>query len=114
MYIKLIQRNNILLLLFMNTLTLKVDIASPSCYDYSPPLPPAADASPPNNFYNICSHCNKNPCLEANAPRACGCETCGSYDCQDICPHDIDTEIRKRIFDDILKELMTIFHRYEE
>ena len=98
----------------MNTLSLKVDVASPTAYDYSPPLPPAADALTPNNYFLICSHCNKNPCPDANAPRACGCDTCGAYDCQDICPHDINKEIRKRIFDDILAELMRIFPRYGE
>ena len=97
----------------MSTLTLKVDVCSPREHYLDPPPPPAANASPPN-YYLICQHCNKNPCPGTNAPRACGCDTCGCYDCQDICPPDIDTEIKKRVFDDILKELMLIFPRYED
>ena len=98
----------------MNAISLKVDVTSPTDYEYNPPFPPPADTSPSYNYYMICSHCNKNQCPEAYAPRACGCDTCGAYDCQDICPHDINRKIRKRIFDDILIELMQIFPRYEE
>ena len=95
----------------MNTINLKVVVVSDN--DYNPPFPPSTYTSPPNNYYLICSHCNKNPCPAANAPRACGCDTCGAYNCNYICPHDINAKIRKNKFNDILIELMGIFPRYE-